>query len=162
METETIAAAELARGRHYRSDNGTSANTVVLGPRDSLTGKLVVDGGVRVQGTAEGELSATGDVQVERSATVKASIEGRNVSIRGEVNGDVTASERLTLAGSGSLTGNVKIARLSIEDGATLNGNVTMTSDGRKRRAEHHAAEHQGDGEHQAEAQEAQPAEAQG
>ena len=35
----------------------------------------------------------------------------------------------LTLAGSGRLNGDVRVSRLSVEDGATLNGNVTMQSE---------------------------------
>jgi cytoskeletal protein CcmA (bactofilin family) len=118
------------RRRRGAEHNGTSGNTVVLGPRDQLAGKLVIEGDLRVQGTVEGELHATGDVDIEHRATVRASIEGRNVSIRGEVHGDTNARERLSLAGSGTLNGNVRVQRLSIEDGATLNGTVTMEKGG--------------------------------
>lgn len=114
------------RRRRGGDHNGTTANTVVLGPRDQLQGKLVIEGDLRVQGQVEGELHASGDVDVDARATVRASIEARNVSIRGEVHGDTTARERLSLAGSGTLNGNVRVQRLTIEDGATLNGNVTM------------------------------------
>ena len=58
---------------------------------------------------------------------VQASIEGANVQVRGQVTGSVTARRRLTLGGSGRLNGDVKVSRLTVEDGATLNGNVTMT-----------------------------------
>ena len=124
------AAAEVSEPQNDRSNRRRGGdhggNSVVLGPRDSLVGKLTIEGDLRIQGTVEGELHASGDVDVDARATVRASIEGRNVSIRGEVQGDTTARERLLLAGSGTLNGNVKVARLAIEDGATLNGNVTM------------------------------------
>jgi cytoskeletal protein CcmA (bactofilin family) len=110
---------------------------VVLGPRDRLNGTLKVEGEVRVQGHVDGELRASGDVQIEGGSNVKASIEARNVTVRGTVTGDVTAKERLVLAGSGSLVGNVKVARLSIEDGASLNGNVTMAN--ASQRGENHS-----------------------
>jgi cytoskeletal protein CcmA (bactofilin family) len=123
--TETEQSSETsAPQRGFRQRDHGSGNTVVIGPRDSLLGKLTVDGDVRIQGLLEGELNATGDVHVEGS--VNAPIEARNVTIRGTVNGDVTAKDRLLMAGSGVLTGNAKIGRISIEDGATLNGNVTM------------------------------------
>jgi cytoskeletal protein CcmA (bactofilin family) len=51
------------------------------------------------------------------------------VSVRGQVNGPVTARRRLTLAGSGKLNGDVRVGRLTVEDGATLNGNVSMTGE---------------------------------
>lgn len=131
--TEEIAAeaaeatpSQSERRRRGGDSNGVASNTVVLGPRDSLSGRLTIEGDLRIQGTVEGELHASGDVEIEGRATVRASVEGRNVSIQGEVHGDATARERLSLTGSGSLNGNVKVKRLSIEDGATLNGNVTM------------------------------------
>ena len=104
-------------------------NVVTLGPRDSLHGRLDIQGDLKVHGTVEGELKVSGDVAVESTATVQASIEGANVSVRGQVSGNVTARRRLTLGGSGRLNGDVKVGRLTVEDGATLNGNVAMTSE---------------------------------
>jgi len=112
--------------RRHRRNGEEGGSSITLGPRDTLAGKLTVEGEIRIQGTAEGELVAAGDVTIEERAKVQASIEGRNVSIRGEVTGDTIAHERLTLAGSGTLNGNVRVSRLAIEDGATLNGNVSM------------------------------------
>src|SRR6266567_3770419 len=124
MEVET-QAPEGGKGRQ-RSGQGGGGSSVVLGPRDRLEGKLTVEGDIRVRGTVEGELAASGDVQIDPSAKVSAPITGRNVSVRGKVTGDVVAAERLLLAGHGNLEGNVQVGRLAIEDGATLNGNVSM------------------------------------
>ncbi|HEX6547557.1 MAG TPA: polymer-forming cytoskeletal protein [Candidatus Dormibacteraeota bacterium] len=125
-QTEQVAepAGEPENNEGRRNRRG--GNNMTLGPRDSLVGKLTIDGDVRILGTVEGEVTASGDIDVESRANVRAALEGRNLSIRGEVTGDAVARERLTLAGSGTLNGNVKVARLAIEDGATLNGNVTM------------------------------------
>ena len=103
---------------------------IVLGPRDSLVGMLSIEGNLRVQGVAEGELKANGDIRIDESANVKASLDGRNVSVRGRVTGNVTARERLLLAGSGVLGGDVRTARLVVEGRATLNGNISMRAAG--------------------------------
>ena len=66
---------------------------------------------------------------VDSTATIQAAIEGSNVNVRGQVTGNVTAKKRLTLGGSGRLDGDVRVSRLTVEDGATLNGNVTMASE---------------------------------
>ena len=57
---------------------------------------------------------------------MNASLNGSDVSIRGHVSGMVTARKRLVVARSGSLTGDVKVARLVIQDGASFSGNVSM------------------------------------
>ena len=121
-----MAQAEKSAAHAASTQNG-GTNVVTLGPRDSLHGRLDIHGDLKIHGTVEGELKASGDVLVESTATVEASIEGANVNVRGQVNGNVTARKRLTLGGSGKLNGEVKVSRLTVEDGATLNGNVTMT-----------------------------------
>jgi cytoskeletal protein CcmA (bactofilin family) len=126
VEEAQMPQAEKSAAHAETGQNG-GTNVVTLGPRDSLHGRLEIHGDLRVHGTVEGELKASGDVTVDSPATVQASIEGSNVSVRGQVNGNVTAKRRLTLGGSGRLNGDVKVARLTVEDGATLNGNVTMT-----------------------------------
>ena len=123
-----MAQAEKSTAHAAGTQNG-GTNVVTLGPRDSLHGRLDIHGDLKVHGTVEGELKVSGDVLVESTATVQASIEGANVNVRGQVNGNVTARRRLTLGGSGRLNGEVKVARLTVEDGATLNGNVTMTQE---------------------------------
>lgn len=97
-----------------------------LGPNDLLVGRLHIEGDLRVGGTVEGEVQATGDVEIDDQARVKASLAGRKVSIRGHVTGPVNASERLVVARSGSVIGDVRVARLVVQDGATINGNVSM------------------------------------
>jgi cytoskeletal protein CcmA (bactofilin family) len=101
-------------------------SAVTLGPRDRLIGQLHIDGDVRLGGTVEGEIHATGDVEVGDEAKINASLAGGDVSIRGHVNGAVTARKRLVVARSGSLTGDVRVARLVIQDGATFSGKVSM------------------------------------
>jgi cytoskeletal protein CcmA (bactofilin family) len=125
-ETQPYKGKRHAGGDSHNG-GGNSGGGIVLGPRDSLVGKLTTEGDVRVQGTLEGELAAGGDVWIDDKATVKASVEGRNVQVRGELEGDLVAKDRLLLAGSGSVQGNVRVRRLAIEDGATLNGNVAMS-----------------------------------
>jgi cytoskeletal protein CcmA (bactofilin family) len=129
VEDAQMAQAEKS-GTHSPATTQNGGNNVVsLGPRDSLHGRLEIHGDLKIQGTVEGELKVSGDVTVDSTANVQATIEGANVNVRGQVNGNVTARRRLLLGGSGRLNGDVKVARLTVEDGATLNGNVTMTSE---------------------------------
>lgn len=123
-----MAQAEKS-GTHAAAGANGGTNVVSLGPRDSLHGRLDIQGDLKIAGNVEGELKVSGDVTVDSTANVQATIEGANVSVRGQVNGNVTARRRLTLGGSGHLNGDVKVARLTVEDGATLNGNVTMSQE---------------------------------
>ena len=104
----------------------TQRGGITLGPNDRLIGELHIDGDVRLGGTVQGEIHATGDVEVDDEAKVNASLAGGDINIRGSVSGPVTARKRLVVARSGTLTGDVRVARLVIQDGATFSGNVSM------------------------------------
>jgi cytoskeletal protein CcmA (bactofilin family) len=103
-------------------------NKFTLGPGDSLEGKLNYNGHISVQGHAEGEFRISGNIDVASGATVKALLEGANVTVRGDVEGTLTARDKLTLGKSAKLSGDVTVKRLQIEDGASLNGHVRMGS----------------------------------
>jgi cytoskeletal protein CcmA (bactofilin family) len=122
---DSMAQAEKTAAQSAAATHNGGANVVSLGPRDILQGRLEIQGDLNV----EGDLKASGDVTIDSGATIQASIEGSNVSVRGQVTGNVSAKKRLTLGGSGHLNGDVKVARLTVEDGATLNGNVTMQAE---------------------------------
>jgi cytoskeletal protein CcmA (bactofilin family) len=119
-----IEEASVPRGGHR---NGAErAKGVTLGPRDVLNGTLTIEGDLRIEGTADGEITASGDVDVEASATVRARLDGRNVTVRGNVTGNVTARARLSVAGTGVVAGDVRAARLRVDDGGVVNGSITM------------------------------------
>lgn len=87
-------------------------NSVNLGPNDRLVGQLYIEGDLRVSGTVEGSLEATGDIEISGA---------------GKVSGTVTAYNRLVVGSSASLIGgDVRVARLTVEDGATFSGHISM------------------------------------
>ena len=130
MDTQQ-AVADAAP--HEANEDGVEsrrdgANKITLGPGDSLDGKLNYNGHVTVQGQAQGEFRVTGNFDVGNGATVKALIEGSNVTIKGDVEGVLTARDKLTLGKSAKLSGDVTVKRLQIEDCASFNGHVRMGS----------------------------------
>src|SRR5216117_3593940 len=93
-----------------------------MGPGDILEGKLIYDGSVHADGRVEGEVRVTGNIDVASGASVKALLEGGNVTLKGQV----TARDKLTLGKNARLSGDIQVRRLQIDDGATLNGHVRM------------------------------------
>ncbi len=101
-------------------------NKFTLGPSDSLEGKLTYDGHMHVQGRAEGEFRLTGNIDIAVGATVKALLEASSLTVEGEVEGTLTARDKLTLGRSARLNGDLHVRRLQVEDGASFNGHVRM------------------------------------
>ena len=97
-----------------------------MSPGDVLEGRLVYDGSIHADGRVEGEVRVTGNIEVAGGATVKAFLEGSNVTLKGQVEGSVNARDKLTLGKNARLSGDIQVRRLQIDDGATLNGHVRM------------------------------------
>ena len=128
METQEAvmeSAPVETDGQTDAKRDGTKKFT--LGPNDSLEGKLTYSGSMTVDGGhAEGEFRIGGNIEIGNGTVVKALLEASNVTIKGEVEGKLTARDKLTLGKSAKLNGDVQVRRLQIEDGATLNGYVRM------------------------------------
>ena len=128
MDTQVAEAAA-----HEASEDGVDSkrdgqNKFTLGSSDSLEGKLTYGGSINVQGRVEGELRIGGNVEVASGATVKALVDASSVTVRGDLEGPVTAREKVLLGRSAKLNGDVHAKRLQIEDGASLNGHVRTGS----------------------------------
>lgn len=98
----------------------------IIGKDTQVTGRIVAAGTIRIDGRVEGEIETDSDVVVGEPGRVVASIHARNVTIAGEVQGNIHAEGRLEIVPSGKLYGDVKIAVLAIEDGAIFKGMCEM------------------------------------
>ena len=94
----------------------------------SMTGSLVFKDSVnlRINGQFEGTLETKGNLAIGERAKVKATIQGESIVIGGAVSGSVAATIRVELLASARVTGKVTSPRLTIHDGAQLDGTVEM------------------------------------
>ncbi|HWO45101.1 MAG TPA: polymer-forming cytoskeletal protein [Methylomirabilota bacterium] len=128
METQEAVAESTPMETDGQSDaKRDGQQKFTLGPNDSLEGKLTYGGHMTVNGGhAEGEFRIGGNIEIGNGTVVKALLEASNVNIKGEVEGRLTARDKLTLGKQAKLNGDVQVRRLQIEDGASLNGYVRM------------------------------------
>jgi len=109
---DTFGWVTLSPTRPVSNGTNGQGNSVVLGPRDRLVGELYIEGDLQVSGTVDGTLEATGNIEIAGT---------------GKVSGTVTAYNRLVVGSDASLIGGeVRVARLTVEDGATFTGKVSM------------------------------------
>ncbi|MFH0912465.1 MAG: polymer-forming cytoskeletal protein [Patescibacteria group bacterium] len=100
---------------------------------DTLIGKEVVaegtlrsEGDVQINGRFTGEIESAGDVIVGEQAVVEATIKATNVYVAGEVEGTISAQDKLEILETGRVNGNVNSQALSIEPGGILKGSSEM------------------------------------
>ena len=91
-----------------------------------ISGHLSFQGSARIDGIMDGEIQCHGTLTIGEGAEVRAKISGEMVVIRGKVEGNVTAKEKVELAAPARLIGNVDAPRLSITDGVVFDGDCSM------------------------------------
>ena len=146
MDTSDIGPSTRGRGRRGAATpvQPEAPGIVVLGLRDSLIGTLSVDGDVRIEGRLEGEVSATGEVSVHSTGTARAQIAAHDIVIDGTVDGSAVAQHRVSIGETAIITGEVRSARLRVDEGASVNATISMTaSDVPSARRTHDGHEHQ-------------------
>ena len=85
---------------------------------------------IRIDGTFDGKIQSKGRVVVGESAVIKGDIVCENIDLWGKVEGNLYVKNTLALKEGCKMDGNLNISRLSVELGATFNGNCRMITDG--------------------------------
>ena len=122
---------------------GIPMSTVPSRPTESFdaprTGNAVLGKSVAVKGqilsredlTIDGEVEGTVEMQEHRltigpNGKVRASVKAREVIVLGTLHGNVETGDRIDIRKEAKLVGDLKTARIVIEDGAYFKGNVDI------------------------------------
>jgi cytoskeletal protein CcmA (bactofilin family) len=102
----------------------------------------VIGKGIRVKGVLRGgeDLIIQGQVQgtislkenhlvLERSASINAQLEVKNVTIEGQMNGNTEATDKVEVKADARVQGDIRAPRLVMEEGAKFRGKVDMKVD---------------------------------
>ena len=81
---------------------------------------------LRINGSFEGRLDTRGNLTIGENAKVKAGIHGDNIIVAGKVTGDILATQSLSVISPAVIQGNISTPRLSVGDGAILEGQISM------------------------------------
>jgi cytoskeletal protein CcmA (bactofilin family) len=100
--------------------------TSVLGPGINWKGDLRGSGGVRIEGSFEGEINIRGLVVIGETGRVSCEqMQANSVIVAGAVKGNII-SEKLEIRSTGRVWGDVTTVAFSTEEGAFLRGQVRM------------------------------------
>ena len=95
-----------------------------------IVGSIKSSSSIRFDGKLSGDLTCGGNAVIGSSATVKGNLSVESVSIMGQVNGNVTASDRIELKSTARLNGDIRAKRLTVEDGVTFVGKSEVNPSG--------------------------------
>ena len=104
------------------------------GGKDILSSDVEIKGSIKFQkellidGKVEGDINSDGVLTVGENAEIRGEIKTKSISVYGKVHGNITVTERCELKSKCVLQGDLKAARLVIEEGATFIGKSEVTT----------------------------------
>ncbi len=113
-------AASSARAAAPMRDKAKSES--LIAPDIAIEGKIEGSGHVRIAGRFKGDVDVRGDLTIEHGAHVTGSVRADKVVISGELVGNIEAASHVELMQSGSLTGDLKAASLTVAAGSRMRG----------------------------------------
>ena len=87
-----------------------------------IKGSIKFQNELTIDGKVEGEITSAGVLVIGENSEVRGEIKTKSVTVHGKVQGNITVEERCELKGRAQLIGDLKAARLVIEEGATFVG----------------------------------------
>ena len=99
---------------------------VTVGPTANISGDLVCDGIVKIDGVYQGSIKTVSNVIISETGRVDAHIEAQNVSVSGQAKGSIEAKERLEILSSGRVWADVTVTSFLLDDGGKLHGALKM------------------------------------
>jgi cytoskeletal protein CcmA (bactofilin family) len=106
---------------------GSSPGTRI-GASLEFNGELTGHESVVVEGRVKGTVTLpSGTLTVARGGKVEAEIKVKEFVLNGDLEGNVTAGDRVSLAETARMTGDITAARVSITSGARFKGKIKIT-----------------------------------
>src|SRR6202000_266915 len=106
--------------------NGTGGSKNVLASEVEIKGNLKFSGELTFDGKIDGEIQTDGVLNLGDSAVVNGNINAQTVVVRGKVNGNISAKEKIDIKTKTELFGDIRASKLSVEEGVTFVGKTEV------------------------------------
>jgi cytoskeletal protein CcmA (bactofilin family) len=127
-----LPTTRMARNSSY---DGADVESLI-GEHTSFEGTLRTEGPVRLMGTIQGEIESKSTIIVEDKARVTARLTAQQVTIAGQVDGQIFCDGRVEIRPTGRVTGEINAGALIVQEGAYFDGSSKMATSGQNRPAE--------------------------
>lgn len=100
-----------------------------IGKSLHVKGELSGNEDVAIEGKVEGKISLTGyNVTIGETGRVSAELHAKTVVIAGLVHGNVVAGDKVEVAATGTMMGDIRAPRVVLIDGCRFKGSIDMES----------------------------------
>ena len=116
--------SSMPLGARMKPENHASAT---IGKAVKVIGQIYTKEDLFVDGDLEGTVEALEHkLTIGPNGTVHADVKAREVAVLGSLQGDVEATDKIEIRKDAKLVGNIKTARILIEDGAYFKGGIEV------------------------------------
>ena len=110
-----------------RFEAESRGNAATLGKAVKVVGQIFSREDLYVDGEVEGTVEALEHkLTIGPNGTVRATIKAREVVALGAIHGNVEATDKIEIRKDAKLTGDIRTARIIIEDGAYFKGSIDI------------------------------------
>ena len=98
-----------------------------IGQSVKIKGTLLAQEDLTIDGQFEGKISVKEHVlTIGPNGRINAEIMAKTVVVAGDVQGNIMGADKIEIAPSGSVNGDIRAPRIAIADGARLSGRIDM------------------------------------
>ncbi|MCB9366115.1 MAG: polymer-forming cytoskeletal protein [Calditrichaeota bacterium] len=120
----------MAKWTRLSSSESSSGELSTLIAKDAeFQGTLKTQGSLRIDGRIVGDVVCTKSITVGPTGVIEGNVVAENVVLAGRVKGSMVAKQRIHLEATAELEGDLKSARLSVQEGAKIHGHTVTETD---------------------------------
>lgn len=112
-------------GSSMSSSGLDTKRRLLIGEGITLSGEIESCDHLVVEGTVEAALKGANVLEIAEKGMFYGTVEINEATIAGKFEGDITVNGRLTIRGTGSVTGSIAYKELAVEAGAMIDGKLT-------------------------------------
>ena len=107
-------------------NNTPIATKNVLSSDVEIKGNLKFSGELTLEGKLEGEVTTDGVLHLGETGSVNGNLNVNSIVVRGKINGNVSAKDKVEIKSKAEVFGDVRAAKLVIEEGVTFVGKTEV------------------------------------
>ena len=101
--------------------------SAIIGPGININGDISGNESLIIEGKVQGKIHLPGhQVEVGKAGRVHADVIAKFIKVEGELKGDIDGKEKVVIAKSGNVRGNITAPRVMLEDGAIFKGSIDI------------------------------------
>ena len=106
--------------------NNNSGSKNILNSDVEVKGAIKFAGELTFDGKLEGDINSDGTLNLGENAVIKGTIDVGSVVVRGKITGNIIAKDKIDLKAKTELFGDVRAAKLVMEEGVTFVGKTEV------------------------------------